>query len=221
MRSMLCAATVSCVVSGCAGAAPTVTIDVKARFGDWMPWVDFIPWDDGERYEFAVFVSFTEGVAFSDATFNVTSMDLPVGSTVQLSGPGLGDQAPYDAAFESNATFWTGDDFRLDAASDAANSASIGLRVAQLPPVLTGGVIGTENPAMVMRFDVTMGNFPRALVAHVGAGEASARAFTSTFGTGLPVAATTINYDGVRIFIPSPSWVPCAVIGAIALRRRR
>lgn len=205
-----------------AGAAPMATLDLKERLGDWMPWSDAIPFSPFQRYEFALFVSHTEGVALSDVRFNITSDDnLPAGSTVHLSGPGLGDQAPFDQAFEANTVFWSGDAFRIDEASDAANNPSVGVRVAQRPPILAGSDFSTANPAMVMRFDLTTGVSQPDLISLITPGEASGRVFTSTLSTGMPVFISAFEYDGAYMFLPAPSAAPCLFVGALAMRRRR
>lgn len=204
-----------------ASAAPVATLDLKVRLSDGMPWSENVPFVAFQRYEFALFVSYTEGVALSDVRFNITGRDLPVDSTVHLVDPGLGDQAPFDAAAEANAVFWSVNAFRIDAASDVADSSAVGLRVAQLPPLLAGGAFSTDNPALVMRFDLTVGHSPTAWVSQITPGEGSGRVFTSAVGAGAPAFLSDVVYDGARIFVPAPSAAACVSVGAIALRRRR
>lgn len=218
MRAMLLAAVVMGPFGADVWGAPIATIDVKGRMPGSTYWDDVLPYVSLQQYEIAVFVSFTEGVALSGARFNIKSQFMPDDSVVQILGPGLGDQTGFDAAAESNAVFWSGGEFRIDHASDLADSASMGLSVAQLPPVIGGG-LNSANPALVYRFDVWTGSSPEWWWADISAYEASVQVYTSASGLGSPVDAEVLH-DGMRIIVPSPGTLLFAC-GAVGVSRRR
>jgi hypothetical protein len=138
-------------------------------------------------------------------------------------GTDTGRVGPFNFGAATNAIFANADGFRIDAASDAANNnTGAGMTFFQRDPSSGGAGFSTANPAVVFRFDITIGAGPDRNIAvaldQLSRGVGSY--YTSSGATRPSTAAVTLNAGIIRV-VPTPATLALVGLGGLVAGRRR
>lgn len=228
MKSVMCVSAAFLA----AGAASAQDLHLAVKIFNGMSWVSntgfVLP---GSTFEVGIWMS------------GDTSVYGMGGATLRLSGTGLaasdgaefwpgdtttGRVAPFDYGPATNAIFRDGPStFRIDAASDAADSADAGMNFFQRDPALaTPGTFSTANPALCFRFlfRLSAENITREIhfsLDQLAGGVASY--YTAANARRAQSAAVTLESGTILVAgIPTPgSLALFGVLAAMGGRRRR
>jgi len=212
-------AAVSLIVARSASA----TIIMSARVWNGSSWGSQLGTDGNAvpRIQFAVFLSFTnEGADLRAARYNVFAGEsrtlTTVDRTIDITSAGLGRQAPYNTGANPLATFFRPTGFRIDEATDSANSPDVGiLNMQPFPP------IDSSHSILLYRFDFIPSPSLTGVGVVVSPNEAIA-VFDLPGGGFSPPLAPDIIETATVIFVPAPATTALlAAVGFHALWRRR
>jgi hypothetical protein len=166
-----------------------------------------------------------EGVyGLGGATLRLTASGGVAGDTAAFAaGTDTGRVGPFNFGAATNAIFANADGFRIDAASDAANSnTGAGMTFFQRDPSSGGAGFSTANPATVFRFDITIGAGADRVISvaldQLSRGVGSY--YTSSSATRPSTAAVTLNAGRINV-VPTPATLALVGLGGLVAGRRR
>lgn len=210
------------VMSLAAAQSASATLIVSARVWNGSSWGSLVGTDGNfiPRIQFGIFLSFTnEGADLRACRFNVFGGESrhleQFDRTIEISGSGLGRQAPYNVGSNPLATFFNSTGFRIDDASDTGNSPNLSILSQQpIPPT------DTSHSILLYRFDFIPSPFLTGLGVTISPNEVIAVFDLPGGGFSPPLVPNTIETATV-IFIPAPATtILVASAGLFTLRRR-
>jgi hypothetical protein len=148
------------------------------------------------------------------------------GVVVMGAGTAMGRVGPFNFGAATNAIFANSDGFRIDAASDAANSSTgAGMTFFQRDPASAGAGFSTANPALVFRFDVITQAGGNMRIIHLSLDELSRGVgsyYSSSSATGPTTASVSLEHGTIGLGIPTPGAAAVmGLAGMVGARRRR
>lgn len=156
------------------------------------------------------------------ATLRLTADGDITGTTASFApGTSTGRVGPFNFGAATNAIFTTANGFRIDAASDAANtSTGAGMTFFQRDPASAGAGFSTANPALVFRFDVTLGAAGTGMTLTL---DQLSRGFATYYTSASSTRPTSVGatLSGASIIVPAPGAVAFLGAAPLVLRRRR
>ena len=164
---------------------------------------------------------------FAGMTFNIQGDGLDAGTTVDISGTGLGRQDGYNFGAGTQKVFYSGTKFKIDASSDSGfpGSTTAGINSAQNTPLALGSTFNQSNPAVLYMFSL-----------HIGAGQTSELTITTTadqikggvilwYGSNQSskgdVSDSVGTISGLDFNRPAPSSFAAVLLGGLVAGRRR
>lgn len=203
-----------------------VSILVSVDGATWSGAVEAMP---GSRVQVGIWMSGDAAIyGMGGATLRLTGNSLLAGDTVEFAaGTDTGRVGPFNFGAATNAIFHdAADTFRIDAASDAANSGTTaGLTFFQRDPATAvPGTFSTANPALCFRFDFTLGADPtfRSIALELDQLSRGLASYYTAANASHPSTATAILKGAVIRNIPGPGSAALGVmLGMTAGRRRR
>jgi subtilisin family serine protease len=203
-----------------APAGVRADVVLQARVWTGSQWGTFLGTDGNlvPHIQVGIFAQYTDAVGIVDARFNIRgqeSRSLGTGDrTLELTGSGLGPQAPFHIT-GSAAAFFTPMSWRIDALGDGGNDPSLGLQLSQNPPFNP-----TANPSLLYTFTYSPSIGLTALTVTITPGEAGV--FVLPAAGGVPVPASVTGYETATIaFAPSPAPLAALALAGFAGARRR
>ena len=147
------------ILAASAAHAQTADFALKASLDDGLTWHSYVVCMPGNSVTVGLFASTTGAYAFASALYQIRGdWFLGSGDTIQISGPGLGRQSPFNFGASSEAVFTTPNSFRIDHSADAANSSNLSINSFQQSPPAAGDAFSTANPALLYKFNALMSN---------------------------------------------------------------
>lgn len=223
----------------CAGLASTAVAQTSARMDlrislDGVNWVNQLDVAPGTRVHCAMFIGFTGGgYGVSGAVYQITGVGGAPDDSVDISSAGLGRQGTFNFGAATQAVFGDASSFRIDAASDAANSRNAGIASAQNSPPNLQLLFRQDNPGMIYAFDVVVGadgslrtlSLDLPLDQLKGVPSDSTHGVISIYSDGQATRGTNVRdvtTDGASItVVPTPASVALVGAGVLAAGRRR
>lgn len=213
-----------------ASAQPRGLIDIKVSTDGGITWSHSA--DGGNRFRVGVFMSVDSGVyGIAGAEFNIVLSGVRAVDTVDISSPGLGRQLPWNFGSSTQEVYRSGDQIRIDAANDSADSSDHGILSRQRDPSSAGVNFSTANPGLVYTFDILVGDW------HIWeGGEFSVQASLDQIRGGVmnyyasssstrSTATTNLSTQGARVswgLLPTPGAASAfGVFGVVVAARRR
>lgn len=211
--------------AGAAAQAMHLNVRVSADGADWRDTLDALP---GSTVQVGIWVSGEGMYGAGGATLRLTGNGARSGDLVAFgAGTATGRVAPFNFGAATNAIYRdSADTFRIDAAGDRLNTSTTrGLTFFQRDPATAApGAFSTANPALAMRFTVTLDGsaaarsitialdqLSRGTAAYFSSASSSRVTLTSnvSFGTGT-----------IRVLVPAPGALTALGLAAVGRRRR-
>ncbi len=221
MKTIAALVTVAGLAAGANAQSVQIDLKVSTDGTNWQDAVEVLP---GTTVQGAMFINWSGAYGFAGIVTNITGSGLAAGDSASIAGGGR--QTPWTFGAATDAVFASGNSFRIDAASDAANTTNQGLAILQNTPSAAGVNYNTSNPAFVYRFSIIVGADGsdrtitiESLLSQVKGGVASLHSSNSaTRGTN----TSNLSTDGASIrVVPAPSALALLGLGGLVAGRRR
>lgn len=215
-----------------AGAASAQNLHLAVKIfygGSWVSNTGFVL--PGQAFDVGIWMSgdaSVYGMGGATLRLNGTGLRASDGAEFWPNDTTTGRVTPFDYGPATNAIFREGPSvFRIDAASDAANSADAGMNFFQRDPALsTPGTFATNNPALCFRFlfRLSAENVTREIhfsLDQLAGGVASY--YTAANARRAATAAATLESATILVAgVPAPgSLAAFGVLAVLGGRRRR
>lgn len=217
----------SSALAGVAMAQPRGLLDIKVSL-DGVNWANHV--DGGQRVHVGVFMSVEGAYGVAGAEFNIVLNGIRATDTVDISSSGLGRQLPWNFGSSTQAVYRSGNQVRIDAANDDANSADRGIVSQQRDPSSGGVNYSTANPGLVYKFDVIFGSlsqgegFTIAVEAAMDEIKGGVMSYHSSSSATRSATTTNLSTQGASISrgVPTPGAASAfGMLGMIVAARRR
>ncbi len=217
------------VVSGIAAtaSAQSASMTLKVRNAGDAAWSSSVNLASGV-VECAMFIGFDfpGAVGLAGAVYNIQGLGI-TNDTVDIASAGLDRQSTFNFGASNRAIFMTGNSFRIDDATDAANSVDLGISSSQNTPSALGAAFNGSNPALVYRFNITVGGGANHVIdltaplaqlkrSLIGIYSSAGASRSTSITTGLTTTGATINVQ-----VPAPASLAMVGLGGLLASRRR
>jgi MYXO-CTERM domain-containing protein len=234
MKSVVGRGAVAGVVVMGAGTAmgQNLRLSILSRVGDSGTWSAYTEANRGSVVQVGIFMSGDGVYGLGGATLRLMAMgEEGAGDTaVFAAGTSTGRVGPFNFGAATNAIFANSDGFRIDAASDAANSSTgAGMTFFQRDPASGGAsfqILPQGGPgSKVFEFEIVLGASSEVYLVTMGLDQLSrgvASYYTSASST-RPATTGDVALDGARFWVnvPTPGAMAMMGLGLLVAGRRR
>ncbi|XVJ58320.1 MAG: hypothetical protein HEQ23_02535 [Tepidisphaera sp.] len=211
-----------------AGANAQVSLNLEVKFSTdgGTTWASTVDANAGSVVQGAIFMSATGGDVWGlgGATLRMNGTGLIAGESAAFgAGTDTGRVGPFNFGAATNAIFASAGAFRIDAASDAANSSTgAGMTFFQRDPSSGGQGFSRANPALVFRFDIqTAVGADHAITIALDQLSRGVATYYSSSGATRPTSVAANLAGGTINVVPTPATLALVGLGGLVAGRRR
>jgi uncharacterized protein (TIGR03382 family) len=204
--------------------AQSARLDLQVSSDGGSTWSDAVNVLPGTNVLVRVQAEVTAAYGFAGAVCRITGSGLAAGDGASINGTDS-RVAPFNFGAATQAVFATAGAFRIDAASDAANTNGAGIAILQRDPVTAGAAYADGSQARtVYAFSVSVGadGSIRTIALNMDDFKAGVVSVHTTANSTRGTNITAFTVDGASInVIPTPATLALMGLGGLVAGRRR